>query len=561
MIEVEDAVDRVTRTWRPHARQEDFIQIPDSIFEGFYGGAAGGGKTDVLLMLPLLRRFHERPKFHGCLFRKTFPQLEESLIFKSRTGIGKNGPTYYDFGGKYNEQKHVWTFPSGAAIRLSYLDKEDDARQHDTAEYHYVGFDELTHFSEFVYTYILSRVRTSDKSLPTIVRSASNPGNIGHAWVRKRFVEPFRLGGKIILVPLEGGRSTKAIYVPAKLTDNPFLTDEDPLYETRLYNLPAAERKAKIDGDWWVFAGQVFTELRTTRLPLEPENALHVIPRFDIPFWWPKVLAVDWGHRAMVYACWVALSPEGRAFVYREYSKYKMSALQWAADIARLSQFDENLVETTLDPSAWQERGHGKTIADLFMEGSGLIPSKADNDRLGGKALVHEFLRWEPRDTKYVPKTGYSAETANRVFRMHGTRGLEDYERLFRPEPPETEIPRLQFFDDCTLLPETLQICVYDEGKTSKKKVEDVKEFSGDDPYDTIRYALKAIDAYLRSAQTTANKFKEIGKVVEQLKQDNDVTSYYIRMAAVEAANRDPGSVDRRRSSSYCPSTLRSTVQ
>lgn len=562
-VEVFDKVEQVGKEWRPHPRQEDFIQLPDTIFEGFYGGAAGGGKTDVLLMLPLLRRFHEHPKFHGVLFRKTFPQLEESLIHRSRTGIGENGPTYYDFGGKYNDQKHTWTFPSGAAIRLSYLDKDDDARQHDTAEYHYAGFDELTHFSRFVYTYITSRVRTSSKSLPAIVRSASNPGNIGHAWVRERFVEPCRQGGKILLVPLEGTNKTvKAIFIPAKLTDNPYLERNDPGYATRLHILPAAERKAKLDGDWYTFFGQVFTEFRDHHFPGEPENALHVIPSFRIPFYWPKVLAVDWGHRAMVYALWTALSPDNRAFAYREYSNYKMSVHQWSADLARLSQFDENLVEVTLDPSAWQERGHGKTIADLFTEGSGFVPTKADNDRLGGKQIVHEFLRWEPRPERYIPKGGYDPIQADRIFRMHGTRGLSEYNKLFQPDPPETNIPRFQIFEDCPLLTKTLQLCVYnDESKLSKKKIEDVKEFNGDDPYDTLRYNLKAIDAYLNQARDEHNRFQQIGQIVEQLKTDDDWTSYHIRMEALERANRQPISVPRRRSGGRFGSTLRSTLR
>src|SRR5512141_2808938 len=171
-----DGVDRAFRKWEPNARQADFVKIPDSVFEAFYGGAAFGGRSELLLMLPILRRWHENPRFHGIIFRRTFPQLEESLIPRSKE--------YYEsVGGEYNSQLHLWSFPSGATIRFSYMLRRDDARDHDTAEYNYVAFDELTHFEEFQYLYLTSRVRTSDASLPAIVRSASNPGNIGHGWV------------------------------------------------------------------------------------------------------------------------------------------------------------------------------------------------------------------------------------------------------------------------------------------------------------------------------------------------------------------------------------------
>ena len=290
-----------TKFWKPHPKQERFLELPSEVFEGFYGGAAGGGKSELLVAIPIVKGFYKAPGFHGIVFRRTFPQLEESLIPRSRE-------LYTSVGGHYDRSKHVWTFPSGATIRFSHLDSDDDARRHDTAEYQYAAFDELTHFTEFMYTYVASsRVRSTIPGIPAMVRSASNPGNVGHSWVRKKFVEPCRDGGKLLY---DARSKTYRCFIKAKLTDNPHLMKDDPNYINRLNLLPEAERRAKVDGDWWVFAGQVFTEWRSQNFGDEPEYANHICTPFPIPSWWPKILFVDWGYRHMMYAGWLAISPD-----------------------------------------------------------------------------------------------------------------------------------------------------------------------------------------------------------------------------------------------------------
>ena len=522
---VEFGRDSVDKVWEPHAKQVEFIEIPDSIFEAMYGGAAGGGKSELLLMLPLVRRWHENPRFKGIIFRRTFPQLEESLIPRSQE-------FYKPLGATYNDTKHVWTFPSGATIRFSYMDKDKDARDHDTAEYHYVAFDELTAFTEFMYRYITSRVRTSDPDLPAIVRTATNPGNEGHVWVRDRFVAAAPEGGVILYDELA---QSHRLFVQAKLTDNPFLMQTDPNYINRLNILPEAERRAKIDGDWWIFAGQVFTEWREFRLRDEPPNACHVVPDFDPPLWWPRVVAIDWGYTAKTWVGWAAVAPDSRIFMYKEYVAVKTDISVWSADIVRWSANERDSIrQWIIDPSAEQKRGQ-KTIKQQVEEalGTGDRLHLADNDRISGKMLMHEFLRWKQRPPRYVPQGGFRDEVAQRIYRISGEQAYNDYCGLFAPEPPELHLPRLQVCKRCREFIKTIPACVYKQ--KDGENTEDVNEFNGDDSYDGGRYLIKAVDRYLRESAEADAEFQKRAVIHSELEQTGDWTRFHRRMEKLES--------------------------
>lgn len=523
---------RYEKQWSPHQRQVDFIQIPFSVFEAMYGGAAGGGKSELLLMLPVVYGWHEIRGFNGILFRRTFPQLEESLIPRSRE-------FYAPLGATYNDTKHLWTFPSGAVVRFSYLDKDADARDHDTAEYHYAGFDELTAFTEFMYRYITSRVRSTLPGVPALVRSATNPGNIGHVWVRDRFVAPAREGNKILYDEIA---KSKRVFIPAKLTDNPHLMARDPDYINRLRILPLAEQKAKLDGDWWTFSGQVFDQYREAPYSDEPANACHVVEDFEPPSWWPRVIAADWGYAAHTWVGWGAISPDARCFLYREYCQKREDVSVWGANIRRASQFElDNIVAKVLDPSAWQKRGT-KTVAEQVIEATEWSDwEPADNDRIGGKMLVHEFLRWQPRPNRYVPKEGYKEETFQWILRNNGSEAAAAYYAMFEPEAPELNIPRLQITRSCVELRRTIPLCVYEE--KNGHQTEDVAEWQGndehpgDDPYDGLRYLLKAVDRFVRKSVKEHTKRSRLSEIHERLARTGDYNTFYRQMGKFEAEN------------------------
>jgi hypothetical protein len=374
---------------------------------------------------------------------------------------------------------------------------------------------------------MISRIRRATQGLPTIIRSASNPGNIGHTWVRKRFVEPWRWGYKGLF---DEKSNTYRIFIPSKATDNPHIMDNDPNYVNRLRLLPIAEQKSKIDGDWWAYSGQVFDEFRMQRYPDEPENAVHLCPYFPIPQWWPKYIAIDWGYTAMTVAYWFAVSPDARLFVYREYSCTKKSPEVWGADILRASQFDGNIKFATLDPSAWQNRGEQKLIWMQVQDALGHIGVKqADNDRVGGKLAIHELLRWQPRPVRYVPKEGYRADRYDQIFRMSGLKAALEYRKMFDPEVPEVNLPKLQILEGtCPLLVDVIPTVVYEDPKKDGKRPEDVKEFDGDDPYDAFRYGAKEYESLVTESTGVG---EEIRRTSEMMKlAETDMYSFYRQM-------------------------------
>jgi predicted phage terminase large subunit-like protein len=243
--------------WTPTPRQAEFLA--SSAYEALYGGAAGGGKSEALLAGAL--RFVHVPHFRGLILRRTYADLERSLIDRSRGMYRAACPR-----AEYNEGKKVWRFPSGACIYFGHLEHEKDKYAYQSAEFSYLAFDELTHFSETQYTYLLSRARSS-RGLPVFIRAATNPGGDGHAWVMRRWGPWLDPSSDVYADPgeplwyvnrehgeeyLEGERTgaLSRVFVPARVTDNPHLLGADPTYVERLRGLDPLTRAQLLDGNW-----------------------------------------------------------------------------------------------------------------------------------------------------------------------------------------------------------------------------------------------------------------------------------------------------------------------
>jgi hypothetical protein len=336
----------------------------------------------------------------------------------------------------------------------------------------------------------------------------------------------------------------KRIFIQSFAQDNPYLMGNDPQYINRLASLPEAERRAKLEGDWSTFEGQVFSDYREEHFPDEPENAVHVVEPFEIPVWWPRFLAIDWGYTAMTYAVWGALSPEDQLFLYREYSIKEAKTSEWATEVGQLSQNDK-LTDIVLCRSAWQSRGEELTQQEQFTKYSGLIARQAENDRVIGKLLVQEYLRFEDRSHALKP---FNIETANSILIRRGTEAYQHYCNAYR-ERKKDKLPKLQIFKQLRILRQTIPLCIYDKkSQTTQKPAEDVKEFAGDDPYDGLRYIVCCVDGHLGRMSAQASAREQEDKAIRELEQTRDWTKYYRRMEFLERKGMplEPAPVRRR---------------
>lgn len=351
-------------------KQEKFLK--SDAFETLFGGAAGGGKSYGQLIDALLYAL-KYPKSKQIIFRSTFADLEKSLI---RVSLDLYPLSIAD----YNSSKHTWKFNNGSIIDFGYIQYEKDVYQYQSAEYDVIRFDELTHFTEFMYTYMISRCRGAN-TYPKRIKSSTNPGGVGHAWVKERFID---IGEPNVIhnCKLETGEEVTRIFIPSLVTDNKFMLEYDPDYIKRLDALPEKERKALKYGDWDIYDGMFFPEFK---------RSIHLVEPFKIPDNWNRYIAMDYG-LDMFAVLFVAIDTKGKAYVYNEIHKPNLivsEAVQTLKSYMRQNKYKYIYAP----PDLWnRNRDTGKSTAELFWEG-GVDLTKASNNRIAGWLNVKEWLR------------------------------------------------------------------------------------------------------------------------------------------------------------------------
>lgn len=346
-------------------RQADFIRSPAA--ETLFGGAAGGGKSYAQLVDALV--FAVRyPGSRQLILRRTLRELERSLIVVSEQ-------LYPQVVGKFVRSDGVWRLVNGSVIEFGHCQYEGDVTRYQSAEYDVIRFDELTHFSLYQYTYLISRVRGAN-GYPKQIKATTNPGGPGHDWVKKRFIDAMPPD---TVTAFEGG---SRVFLPARVTDNIFLMRRDPRYIERLENLPPRERRALLEGDWDLQEGRYFAEF---------DRQIHVVEPFEVPAGWKRWLTVDYG-LDMFAALWVAQAPDGHSYVYREVYEPGL-ILSEAAERVLRAEGKETIDVRLAPPDLFCRRQEsGRSAADIWQD-SGLYFEPSSNERVTGWYAVKELLR------------------------------------------------------------------------------------------------------------------------------------------------------------------------
>ena len=364
-----------TIAWQPQqGPQHQLITCPNSIFERFYGGSRGGGKSDAMAGHAGLKSAKYGSGVRAVFFRREYPQLD-AIIDRSKEIYGSIGATYA-------EQRKQWTFPNGSTLRFRSLDTDARAEAYQGHSYTDVYFEELTNYPNPAPVMKMKATLRSAEGIPCHFHATGNPGGPGHGWVKQRYIDPAPQGWKIIE---ENG--SKRIFIPAKLSDNKLLMEHDPKYVDRLKETGSPELvRAWLEGDWDVVEGAFFECWRADK---------HVITPFTIPDHWMKFRAFDWGSVSPFSVGWWAVSdgsevdgrvyPRGALIRYREWygakdgKGLKLTNMAIAKGIKQRE--NENIVYGIADPSIFIVQG-GPSIAEQ-MGKAGVLWRKADNRRVG----------------------------------------------------------------------------------------------------------------------------------------------------------------------------------
>lgn len=358
-------------------RQRAFIDAERDVDCVLFGGSAGGGKSYAICIDALLYSLRYAGS-HQLILRRTLVELEMSILLPLRGLL----PSELC---KEHVQSHTFKLTNGSTIVCSYLDGNSVTR-FQGSQWDRVYFDELCHFGEYEFKYLMSRVRGT-KPFPRCIKASANPGGIGHQWVKSFFIDigpPNQIHSVQVGTRSDGSPIiSRRIFLPSRLDDNIFLMQNDPEYRTRLEALPPLEREQLLNGNWDITEGQYFSEF---------SHECHVCEAFEIPKEWRRYRVFDYG-LDMLACLWIAVDSTRNVYVYKELHESNLPISVAAAKINDFTLEDENIYLTLSPPDLWgRSQESGKSRADLFYE-AGLSLTKSRNDREAGWLSIKELLK------------------------------------------------------------------------------------------------------------------------------------------------------------------------
>jgi len=360
--------------YEPTPKQQIFHDATE--FDVLFGGSSGGGKS-VALVAEAIRACVRYPGIRVGAFRRTYPELKESLLAELSTTFRFAGA----LGAKWNGNEYELRFPNGSVVMFRYAETLKDATRRQGGQFQLLIFDERTLTPPDVIAFLESRLRSGRAEIPVLgIRSSANPGGSGHGSVKARYITATNFGAAVVTD--ERGRTVR--FIPSRLADNPHV---NPEYAADLLALPEKLRAAFLDGNWDVFSGQMFPELSRDR---------HVIDPVHLPATWTRYNGIDWGFANPWAVLWAAVDEDQRVWFYREAYAAGVGEAEQARRILAAEAEDEKISARYADDAMWATRGDAKAISDVYSENGVHLTRAAKGSRVVGWQRVRSYLAEKP---------------------------------------------------------------------------------------------------------------------------------------------------------------------
>lgn len=378
--------------WQPQTGPQEWL-ISCPIYEVFFGGARGGGKTDGMLGEWIQHAQEYGASAKGVFFRRELVQLDDV--------ISRAMELFIPLGAEWKEQKKTFVFPNGATLKMRPLERDSDAEKYQGHSYTRIYIEEITNFPDKKPILKLHATLRSKKGIPCLFRATGNPGGPGHMWVKERYINPAP-GGLTVIKGEE--EDLDRIYIPSRVGDNNKIDQAKYIKQLKMTGNAELVR-AWLEGDWDIVAGAAFETLK---------RDIHMVRPFTVPYWWTKFTALDWGSAKPYAIGWFTVADEdlilkatdrypekligkGSVIMYRELYGWNGKADEgcrkesWevANEIADLEELNEEISYRIADSAMWAEHD-GPSIAENMERQLGKVAQERNSKDFLFKAAMEK---------------------------------------------------------------------------------------------------------------------------------------------------------------------------